>query len=102
VTAFFGSSALEFSYEAPEVHHGVFSFYVLQGLRGAADTKGNGRVTLAELERLVRECVPGHVRQSYKRGQHPELLGAPKRDDRCDRQGTGHGRLHAAGSMGKA
>ncbi len=43
----------EKSYEHPDLQHGVFSYFLLEGLRGAADTDQDGFVTLSEASRFV-------------------------------------------------
>jgi hypothetical protein len=81
VTAFFGSSNREFCFEDADHKHGVFSYYLIEGLRGGADLDRDGKVMLAELERFVKEGVPEHVRRKHKQRQNPELFG-PLRTDR--------------------
>jgi WD40 repeat protein len=49
-------------------HHGVFTFFLLQGLSGAADRNGDGIITLGELIEYVRENV--------KRATHDEQIPA--------------------------
>ncbi len=47
--------------------HGIFTYYVVQGLHGAADTNGDGIVTADELT----EYVHTNVRQATKERQNP-------------------------------
>jgi uncharacterized caspase-like protein len=47
------SSADELSQESDEVGGSYFTHYLLSGLRGAADTSGDGEVTLDEAYRYV-------------------------------------------------
>ena len=44
--------------ESDELQHGLFTHAVLTGLGGAADTDGDGYVTLQELSRYVEAAVP--------------------------------------------
>jgi uncharacterized caspase-like protein len=37
--------------------HGVFTYYLLEGMRGAADRDRNGIITVGELFEYVRDCV---------------------------------------------
>jgi uncharacterized caspase-like protein len=43
--------------------HGVFTFALLQGLRGAADLYGNGMVEVRELADYVEEALPRITRK---------------------------------------
>ncbi|WP_254173985.1 caspase family protein [Planktothrix pseudagardhii] len=51
--------------------HGVFTHYLLEGMRGAADLDGNGIVTVGELFEYVRD----NVKRETEHRQHP-LIGA--------------------------
>jgi len=73
-----GGVALLTSAEANEVSfedakwgggHGVFTHYLLEGMRGAADLDGNGLVTIGELFEYVRDNVQKAT--AYK--QHPSI-----------------------------
>ena len=45
------------SVELPELGHGVFTYYLLEGVKGAADVNGDGIVTLGELYEYVAQQV---------------------------------------------
>lgn len=51
--------------------HGVFTYYLLDGLRGAGDVDGNGIVTFTELFQHVSE----NVRQATSGRQNPQMSG---------------------------
>jgi hypothetical protein len=55
----------EVSLESSELGsgHGVFTFYLLQGLAGAADQDGDGLVTMGELFDYLADHVPSHARR---------------------------------------
>jgi uncharacterized caspase-like protein/tetratricopeptide (TPR) repeat protein len=59
----------EQSFESPDWGggHGIFTYYVVQGLAGAADTNGDGIVTADELA----EYVHGNVREATGSRQNP-------------------------------
>lgn len=59
----------ESSFESPEYGggHGIFTYYVVQGMNGAADTNGDGVVSADELA----EYVHSNVRQVTKAAQNP-------------------------------
>jgi hypothetical protein len=65
------SAANEVSVEKDELQHGVFTYYLLEGLRGAADTDRDGAVTVDEAYRYVSEKVPRATGQE----QHPVKKG---------------------------
>ena len=64
----------EVSMELPELGHGVFTYYLVQGLQGAADLNRDGIVTLQELYEYVEQQV---TRKSRMVGgnQHPVMKG---------------------------
>ena len=51
--------------------HGVFTHFLLDGLRGAGDANGNGIVTFSELF----EFVSGNVRDATGGRQNPQMSG---------------------------
>jgi tetratricopeptide (TPR) repeat protein len=60
----------EISYESPDLEggHGVFTYYVVKGLEGAADTSGDGVVTADELA----EYVHTQVREATRNEKIPQ------------------------------
>jgi tetratricopeptide (TPR) repeat protein len=66
------SRARESSFEHPELKggHGVFTYYVVQGLEGEADTSGDGVVTADELQEYVHTQVREYT-ASLGRQQNP-------------------------------
>ena len=52
--------------------HGVFTYHLLEGMRGAADTSGDGIVYLGELMEYVRD----QVRRDTRNAQNPAIAGA--------------------------
>jgi uncharacterized caspase-like protein len=65
------SDANEVSVEKDELKHGVFTFYLLEGLRGKADYDGDGMITIDEIYRYVSTKVP----QASGQDQHPVKKG---------------------------
>jgi hypothetical protein len=65
------SRASEISEERDELGHGVFTYYLLEGLRGAADSDGDGIVTVDEVYAYVARKVPEVTGQN----QHPQKKG---------------------------
>lgn len=55
--------------------HGLFTYYLVDGLTGLADAEGdhNSLVTLDELEKYIDKTVPTYAQQKYNRKQNPFL-----------------------------
>ena len=70
VGVLFACSAGQGSYEVAEKRHGVLSYFIVEGLGGAADDDRDGTVTAAELVAFVKARVP-----KYQKDQQPELIG---------------------------
>ena len=75
------SRARELSFESADLKggHGVFTYYVVQGMEGAADTSGDGIVTADELAEYVHTQVRDYTasRQnptSDKANYDPQML----------------------------
>lgn len=65
------SSASEFSFEGDQWDHGVFTFHLLEGLRGKGDANGDRLVTVRELFDFVYR----EVSEATGGKQHPEIKG---------------------------
>lgn len=65
------SSANEPSQERSDLGHGVFTYYLLEGLKGAADGNRDGVITVDEAYDYVAEKVPEDTGQT----QHPVKKG---------------------------
>jgi uncharacterized caspase-like protein len=66
----------EISLEAPDLGHGIFTYWLVEGLRGAADRDGDGFVGLQE---LFEYAEPQTAQRSRAVGgnQHPVMRGSP-------------------------
>jgi len=62
-----------FSFEDPEIGHGIFTYYVLEGLRGQAAGK-DGYVTFYDLQKYVETSVLSHAMKK-DRVQKPFAMG---------------------------
>jgi hypothetical protein len=65
------SGANEVSAEDEKLQHGVFTFYLLEGLRGAADADKDGLISVDEIYQYVSVQVPRATGQE----QHPVKKG---------------------------
>jgi len=68
------SGANEVSAESDELKQGVFTYYLIEGLKGKADIDRNGLVTVDEAFRFVSQHVPRATGQE----QHPIKKGTVK------------------------
>lgn len=66
------------SLESDTLHHGLFTYYLLRGLRGEADANRNGEVTIGEVTAYINRKVPAAARSTFKQEQQPQILSAPK------------------------
>jgi hypothetical protein len=78
ITVFEAASGREISSGYPEQRHGLFSYFLLKGLKGMADADGNRAITVGKLFSYVKTNVPRLAGQ-MGREQTPQLLGRDKR-----------------------
>jgi hypothetical protein len=57
--------------------HGLFTYFVLKGLQGAADGNQDHKVDVAELYAYLKPQVQGVARREFNNDQAPQLLGHP-------------------------
>jgi uncharacterized caspase-like protein len=62
----------EVSLELPELGHGIFTYYLVEGLKGAADVNRDRIVSLQELYAYVQEQVTNKARLAGGK-QHPMI-----------------------------
>lgn len=70
-----GAAGTQISSDLDRVEHGLFTFFLLKGLRGEADRDRDGVVTLGELFPFVRGGVSERASRELNRDQTPMLLG---------------------------
>jgi uncharacterized caspase-like protein len=63
------------SWEDEDLHHGVFMFYLIQGLEGAADANRDGRVSLLELYHYAEAKTRARALRAHNAAQVPSLRG---------------------------
>jgi uncharacterized caspase-like protein len=68
------SKPAEVSIELPELGHGIFTYFLIEGLRGAADLNRDGIVSLQELYEYVEQQVSRKSR-AVGGNQHPLMKG---------------------------
>ena len=57
----------------PELKHGIFSYYLMRGMRGDADINNDGKLTLVEMPAYLSENVGRQVGM-MSRMQEPKLI----------------------------
>jgi hypothetical protein len=73
------SSGTQISSDYDEQGHGLFTYFVLKGLRGDADKDSNGVVQVEELYEYVKASVTKVAAEVMNRDQTPLLIPAPDR-----------------------
>jgi len=63
--------------------HGLFTYYLLRGLRGEADTNHDGKVTLGEIGGFVRQKVAWASKSKFRSVQRPQIIPLLKPDDKA-------------------
>lgn len=61
------STAEQQAYELPELKHGLFSYYLIQGLKGEADYDFDGRISVTDLKNYVLDQVRRKNGQNFRR-----------------------------------
>lgn len=76
--AFTAGAADQVSSWYGEMGHGLFTYYFLAGLRGAADADGDRAVTAREMKAFLSDEVPYRARRMHNREQTPQVVGQNK------------------------
>jgi uncharacterized caspase-like protein len=64
------------SYEDASWGHGAFTYFLLEALKGKADTNQDGYVSILEVYEYLRASVPANVRKLKHASQEPIMVGA--------------------------
>ena len=64
----------QISSSSSDLQHGIFSYYLMRGMEGEADTNKDGKITLGEMQTYLSENV-GRQAASMNRKQEPQLIG---------------------------
>ncbi|NME66846.1 caspase family protein [Flammeovirga aprica] len=62
----------------PEQYHGLFTYYYLKGIQGAADVNNDKNTTLEEISQYLKEKISYQARTLHDRTQTPEIHGQLK------------------------
>lgn len=78
VTVFSAATGSQVASSYPDMQHGLFSYYLMKGLRGEADANDDNKITQGELNNYLRENVGSRARR-MGREQDPQLQsGSPE------------------------
>ncbi len=72
-----GNTAMQDAHDYVPGQHGLFTYFLLKGLRGEADPKRTGRVLLRELCRYVQTQVQEVAQAEFGNRQSPVCLPSP-------------------------
>jgi hypothetical protein len=72
----FASSGEEFASWYPERAHGLFTFFLLEGLSGEADANGDRSIGIAEIDSYLRKWAPRFAKGLNAQEQPPQVLSA--------------------------
>ncbi|MDX2193235.1 MAG: SUMF1/EgtB/PvdO family nonheme iron enzyme [Gemmatimonadales bacterium] len=76
LTVFAAASGTQVSSDFDAKGHGLFTYFFLRGLQGAADSSRDGRITVGELRAYLGAEVPGYARRLRNRVQVPSVITA--------------------------
>jgi hypothetical protein len=68
----------QISSSSPDLKHDIFSYYLMRGMEGDADTNKDGQITLGEMQAYLSENV-GRQAAMMSRKQEPQLIGDANR-----------------------
>lgn len=80
-TAFLASSTEQVANWYPSKKHGMFTYFFLKGLKGAANQNGDRQLTVAEMEAYLTDAddgVPYYSRRVHQRKQTPQIVAQDK------------------------
>ncbi len=78
MTVFSAASGDQVSSTYDEKGHGLFTYFMLDGLKGKADADGDGKIDSTELFEYVRPRVERVARKQYNNEQSPQLVSQGK------------------------
>jgi uncharacterized caspase-like protein len=69
------AKASQQSWEDPSLGHGIFTYHLLEALRGMADTNQDGKVSITEVYSYLERNVPASARKLKHAVQEPFFYG---------------------------
>lgn len=77
-TVISASAPDQISSSSPELKHGIFSYYLMRGMEGEADSNGDKQITVGEMQAYLSEQVPRQA-MTMNRNQQPQVVGDQSR-----------------------
>jgi hypothetical protein len=77
-TVFSASAPDQISWSSDALGHGIFSYYLMKGMEGAADIDNDGKITAGEMHAYLRENVNRQTAMINKK-QDTQLMGDDER-----------------------
>lgn len=77
MVVFTAASGREFSANSDKFKHGIFTYFVLKGLKGSADKNRDKAITTEELFLYVSENVKREVLEQWDAEQNPTIIPSP-------------------------
>ncbi len=76
ITVLSAASGDQTSSTYDEKGHGLFTYFMLRGLRGEGDANGDGKIEIGELFNYIRPQVERIARKTYNNEQSPQIIGS--------------------------
>lgn len=76
VVRLIATTGLRDGLESDKLRHGLFTYYLLRGLKGEADDNLDGEVMLGELAAFISRSVPPAAKSAFHQEQYPQVLPA--------------------------
>jgi hypothetical protein len=77
-TVISASAPDQISSSSPDLKHGIFSYYLMRGMEGEADTNKDRQITVAEMQAYLNENVTRRA-MGMNRTQQPQVVGDQSR-----------------------
>jgi hypothetical protein len=81
MAALTASSGDEISSTYDEKGHGLFTYFLLKGLKGDGDINGDSKIEIEELHAYLKPLVGRVARKIYNNNQTPQFLAPGERQD---------------------
>ncbi len=65
----------QYAYDSREYGHSIFTYWLLQGLKGKADFNRDGKITAQELYKILKDNVPIDAQRLRRARQNPQIWG---------------------------
>jgi hypothetical protein len=77
-TVMSASAPDQISSSSPDLKHGIFSYYLMRGMEGAADVNNDAQITVSEMQAYLAENVTKRA-LGMNRTQQPQVVGDQSR-----------------------